>query len=100
MISLPAASAGSFSLVAMTLFLSGHLQSLHICLLCCVSFFYLLLIVQKGSIKMLDLFMWQQLPFVFGFCCLGIIFWEKERHSCYCTVDVPDFNKASLLLEQ
>lgn len=43
--------------------------------------------------------MWQQLPFIFGFYCLGIIFLEEEKHSCYCIVDVPGFNKASLSLE-
>lgn len=42
--------------------------------------------------------MLQQLPFVFGFYCLGIIFLEEEKHSCYCIVDVPGFNKASLSL--
>lgn len=46
------------------------------------------------------LYMWQQLPFVSEFCCLGIILGEKEKHSCYCMVDVPGFNKASLSLEQ
>lgn len=98
--SLPAASAGSSSRLEMTLFLSGHLQRLHISPLCCASFFYLFLILQKGSIKMSDLFMWDQLPFVFGFCCLTIISQEEEKHSCYCMVRVPGFNEASLSLER
>lgn len=98
MISLPAASSGSISPVKMTLFLSGHLQSLHISPFCCVSFLSRFFILQESSIKLSDLLRWQQLPFGVGFFGLGVIFWEQENLSC--VEDVPGFNKDSLVLER